>query len=69
MNKFIQLQCKTMISSVLVFLQACKLAAKKDDGCISKEEQKTLDALQAAADSFIRELNRVLIDNAEHRWH
>jgi len=60
LNTFIQIQCRNMISSVRIFLQACELAAKKDDGFISKSEQRTLNAIHAAARSFIRELEQLL---------
>ena len=60
MNTFIHTQCRNMISSVRIFLQACEMAAKKDDGRISKEEQKTLKAIHAAANAFIKELDRLL---------
>jgi len=49
-----------MISSVRVFLQACELAAKKDDGQVSREEQKTLTAIHTAATVFMKELERLL---------
>ncbi len=56
MNTFIQIQCRTMISSVRVFLQACELAAKKDDGRVSNEEAITLKSLHKAAAAFITTL-------------
>lgn len=56
MNVFIRIQCQNMISSIQVFLQACELAARKDDGYISKEEQRSLNAIRTAAKAFIKEL-------------
>lgn len=60
MNTFIQIQCRNMISSVHVFLQACELAAKRDDGLVSNTEQKTLNTIHAAAKVFIVELEKLL---------
>ena len=59
MNVFLRLQCQNMISSIRVFLQACELAARKDDGCISKEEQKTLQAIRTHAETFVKELDHL----------
>ena len=59
MNEFIKSQCRNMVSSIDIFEQACELAAKEDDGAISKEEEKTLKRIYKAAKLFKEELNRL----------
>ena len=59
MNYFIDAQCKNMVAMVNTFLQACEIAAKKDDGSISKEELKKLKRITKAADAFKAELKRI----------
>ena len=59
MNYYIDAQCKNMIAMVNTFLQACELAAKQDDGSITKEELKKLKRITKAADAFKTELNRI----------
>ncbi len=63
MNTFLQLQCRNMISTIRVFLQACELAARKDDGRISIEEQKALKVIRASAEAFIKELRTFSTDS------
>ena len=62
MNNFMIIQCKNMVASVRIFYQTCEMAAKKDDGQISKDEQKTLKAIRRATDAFIKELTRLYED-------
>ena len=59
MNTFLKSQCRNMIVMVGTFEQACKLAAAQDDGNISKEEEKALKAIRAAADKFKNELRKI----------
>lgn len=59
MNSFIQMQCKSMIISLETFQQACKLAVLKDDGKISKAEEKALRKITAAAKAFRSELEKI----------
>ena len=59
MNTFIQAQCRNMILMVQTFEQACNMAAQKDDGKISREEEKTLKAITAAAEKFKKELKKI----------
>jgi ribosome recycling factor len=35
------------------------MAAKEDDGTISRDEQKTLDRIQKATDKYISELQKL----------
>ena len=59
MNQFIEMQCQNMVTTVEVFEQACALAARKDDGQISSEEEKVLKRIYAAAKAFKQELKRL----------
>lgn len=59
MNVYIKAQCQNMLTTVEIFEAACALAAKKDDGSISKEEAKTIKRIRNAAQAFKTELRRV----------
>lgn len=59
MNYYIDAQCKNMIAMVNTFEQACTMAASKDDGTISKEEEKQLKKIHAAAKKFKDELSKI----------
>lgn len=59
MNAFIQAQCRNMIMMVKTFEQSCKMAAQKDDGKISREEEKALKSITAAAEKFKKELTKI----------
>ena len=59
MNSYIEAQIFNMKSMVKVFNQSCELAARKDDGQISKEEAKQLKQIKAAADKFCKELDKI----------
>ena len=59
MNTYIVMQCRNMIAMINTFEQSCKLAAQKDDGTISKEEEKTLKKIHAAAEKFKAELSKI----------
>ena len=50
-----------MISSVDIFLKACELAAKKDDGLISNDELKVLNEIQRAAADFVLQLETLIL--------
>lgn len=56
MNIFIDAQCKNMIAMVNTFVQACEMASQKDDGSISKDEEKTLKRIKTAAEKFKAEI-------------
>ncbi len=60
MNQFIENQCKNMVQSIQIFKQSCEFAAKRDDGKISKDEEKTMARINKAADSFTKELQKIL---------
>jgi len=59
MNTFLKSQCKNMMVMVSTFEQSCKMAALHDDGSISREEEKALKAINAAAEKFKRELSKI----------
>lgn len=79
MNSFIEAQCRNMQTMLKTFQNGCALAAKQDDGAVSPEEQAALDAINAAADRFSSELNRILSGEAgpqeqkekkdRRKWH
>lgn len=56
MNYYIEAQIANMITMTNTFKEACSLAATADDGAVSREEEKTLKKLNAAADHFIHKL-------------
>lgn len=59
MNYYIDAQCKNMIAMVNTFEQACIMAARKNDGTISKNEEKQLKKIRAATKSFKDKLSRI----------
>ena len=59
MNRYLQGQINNMIAMAGTFLQGCEMAAKQDDGTISREEQKQLAAIDAATKKFIRSLEKI----------
>lgn len=58
-NTFLEIQIKNMIVTVQGFEQACQIAAMKDDGKISKAEEKALRKVRAAAAAFMSELKKL----------
>lgn len=59
-NRFIKAQCENMIIMINTFKQSCDLAAKQDDGSVSKEEAKDLKRINKAADRMIDTLKRIV---------
>lgn len=59
-NQYMQAQCRNMIASIAAFSQACELAAKEDDGVLSRAEERELRKIRAAAQRFQGELARVM---------
>ena len=59
MNSYIEAQIFNMKSMVKVFTQSCELAARKDDGQISKDEEKQLKQIKATAEKFCKELDKI----------
>jgi len=59
MNSYIEAQCRNMAAIVKTFKTSCEMAAKQDDGTISKQEAKALDKINKAADVFLKELGKI----------
>lgn len=59
-NQYMQAQCRNMITMIAAFSQACELAAKEDDGVLSRAEERELRKIRAAAQRFQGELTRVM---------
>lgn len=58
MNFYIESEKLNMANMLQHFLTTIEMAAMKDDGVISKEEEKEIKRLRKAADAFIKELNK-----------
>lgn len=59
MNYFINAQIVNMIAMTKTFAQACQIAARKDDGIISKDEEKQLKKIESTTKKFISELEAI----------
>lgn len=59
MNSYIDAQILNMIAMVRVFEHSCEYAAAKDDGKISREEEKQLKKIKGATQKFIKELESI----------
>lgn len=59
-NQFIKQQCQNIKYSIQLFENACKLAATKDDGKISKDEEKILKIIKKANEKYLHEIEAVL---------
>lgn len=59
-NPYMQAQCRNMLSMIAAFSQACELAAREDDGVLSKAEERQLKKIRAAAQRFQGEIVRVM---------
>lgn len=59
MNYYIEAQIFNIKSMVKVFKQSCEIAAQKDNGEISKDEEKQLKQIKAAAEKFCKELDKI----------
>ena len=58
MNAFMTIQINNMITNLRLFEDALKLAALKDDGRLSKAEEKQLKAVYKATKAFRKELDK-----------
>lgn len=58
MNTYIHAQIMNMQAMVQTFERSCEMAAMKDDGKISREEEKQIKKIKAAAQAFCRELEK-----------
>ena len=59
MNFYIDTQIINMKAMVRNSEQSCRVAATKDDGKISPEEEKILKKINAASQKFIKELDKL----------
>lgn len=59
MNFYIDTQIINMKAMVKNFEQSCRIAATKDDGKISPEEEKILKKIGTASQKFIKELDKL----------
>ena len=59
MNTFMDAQCKNIIALVSTFEMACEMAAKQDDGKISKEEAVMLKKIRGASQKFKTEIGKL----------
>lgn len=59
MNFYIDAQIINMKAMVKNFEQSCRMAATKDDGKISAEEEKILKKINIASQKFIKELDKL----------
>lgn len=56
MNSYVEAQILNIITMTKTFEQACEIAAMKDDGKISREEEKQLKKIKTASQKFRKEL-------------
>lgn len=59
MNSYIKAQILNITTMTKTFEQACEMAAMKDDGKISREEEKQLKKIHAASQRFRKELESI----------
>lgn len=59
MNTFMKGQILSMINTARMFEDSCELAARRDDGRISREEQKTLDQISSLTEKYRKELQKI----------
>lgn len=59
MNSYIKAQILNITTITKTFEQACEMAAMKDDGKISREEEKQLKKIEAASQKFRKELESI----------
>lgn len=58
MNTYIHAQILNMQAMVQTFERSCEMAAMKDDGKISRDEEKQIKKIKAAAQAFYKELDK-----------
>lgn len=59
MNSYIKAQILNITTMTKTFEQAYEMAAIKDDGKISREEEKQLKKIKAASQKFRKELEAI----------
>lgn len=58
MNTYIHAQILNMQAMVQTFERSCEMAAMKDDGKISRDEEKQIKKIKAAAQAFCIQLDK-----------
>lgn len=59
MNRFMQSQVNNVLLSMKTLDQSIELAAKQDDGKVSKEEQKAIKQIRKAIHNFEKAMSRI----------
>ena len=59
MNRFMQSQVNSALLSLKVLDQSLELSAQKDDGVISKEEEKEIKHIRKAIRQFEKEMEKL----------
>lgn len=59
MNYYIDSQITNMSLMAKTFIASCEMAARKDDGQINKDEEKSLKKLRKATEQFIKEIESI----------
>ena len=59
MNHYIDAQILNMIAMTQTFEHSCTMAAMRDDGKISRDEEKALKKIKKATQRFIKELESI----------
>lgn len=59
MNSFIMMQITNITTQLNMFINACYLGAKQDDGRISRDEKIVLDDIEKATLKYIKELEKI----------
>lgn len=59
MNTYIYAQILNMQAMANTFERSCEMAAAKDDGKISRDEEKQLKRIKAAVQAFQKEMEKV----------
>lgn len=56
MNYFIDSQITNMSTMAKTFVASCEMAARREDGRVSREEEKRIKKIKAATEKFIKEI-------------
>ena len=59
MNRFMQSQVNNVLLSMKTLDQSIEIAAKQDDGEISKEEQKAIKQIRKAIQNFNKAISKI----------
>lgn len=59
MNAMMLAQINQMLLSVKAFEDAVTLAARKDDGAVSKEEEKMIQQIRKASEKYQKQLEKI----------